>query len=64
MVRNMAGTLLEVGRGSIGMEDFEGLFIRRDRRLAGFTAPANGLVLLKVKYERPEILISRGWRLL
>ena len=50
MVRNMAGTLLEVGRGSIGMDDFEALFIKRDRRLAGFTAPANGLILLKVKY--------------
>ncbi len=50
MVRNMAGTLLEVGRGSISMKDFEGLFEKRDRKLAGFTAPAHGLVLLKVKY--------------
>jgi tRNA pseudouridine38-40 synthase len=50
MVRNMAGTLLEVGRGSIGLDDFRELFIKRDRRLAGFTAPAHGLVLLKVKY--------------
>ena len=50
MVRNMAGTLLEVGRGSISMEDFQELFVRRDRTLAGFTAPAHGLVLLKVQY--------------
>ena len=50
MVRNMAGTLLEVGRGSISLKDFEDLFLKRDRRLAGFTAPAHGLVLLKVKY--------------
>jgi tRNA pseudouridine38-40 synthase len=50
MVRNMAGTLLEVGKGSIGMEDFQALFTQRDRKLAGFTAPANGLVLLKVQY--------------
>lgn len=50
MVRNMAGTLLEVGRGSISLKDFAELFIQRDRRLAGFTAPAHGLVLLKVKY--------------
>jgi tRNA pseudouridine38-40 synthase len=50
MVRNMAGTLLEVGRGSISLEEFRDLFVKRDRRLAGFTAPAHGLVLLKVRY--------------
>ena len=50
MVRNMAGTLLEVGRGTIGPGDFRDLFRKRDRTLAGFTAPARGLVLLKVKY--------------
>jgi tRNA pseudouridine38-40 synthase len=50
MVRNMAGTLLEVGRNSISMENFRDLFVKRDRNLAGFTAPAHGLVLLKVKY--------------
>jgi tRNA pseudouridine38-40 synthase len=50
MVRNMTGTLLEVGRGSISPDEFRELFIQRDRRLAGFTAPAHGLVLLKVKY--------------
>jgi tRNA pseudouridine38-40 synthase len=50
MVRNMAGTLLEVGRGTISPSDFQDLFLKRDRRLAGFTAPAHGLVLLKVKY--------------
>ncbi len=50
MVRNMAGTLLEVGRGTIAPEDFRRLFARRDRKLAGFTAPSNGLVLVKVQY--------------
>jgi len=50
MVRNMAGTLLEVGRGSISLQEFRELFNRRDRTLAGFTAPAHGLILLKVKY--------------
>ncbi len=52
MVRNMAGTLLEVGRGRIQFRDFIELFSRRDRRLAGFTAPANGLILLRVRYPR------------
>ena len=50
MVRNMAGTLLEVGGGSISLEHFRELFIKRDRTLAGFTAPAHGLALLKVHY--------------
>jgi len=50
MVRNMAGTLLEVGRGAISLTDFQDLFFKRNRTLAGFTAPAHGLVLLKVKY--------------
>jgi tRNA pseudouridine38-40 synthase len=50
MVRNIAGTLLEVGRKAISMKEFQELFLKKDRRLAGFTAPAHGLVLLKVKY--------------
>jgi tRNA pseudouridine38-40 synthase len=50
MVRTMAGTLLEVGRGSVSLDDFRELLAKRDRRLAGFTAPAQGLALLKVQY--------------
>jgi tRNA pseudouridine38-40 synthase len=50
MVRNMAGTLLEVGRGLMSMDDFRELFAKRDRTLAGFTAPAHGLILVKVRY--------------
>jgi tRNA pseudouridine38-40 synthase len=50
MVRNMAGTLLDVGRGAISLDEFRALFVKLDRRLAGFTAPAHGLVLLKVQY--------------
>lgn len=50
MVRNMAGTLLEVGRGSITLGEFRELFRKRDRTLAGFTAPAHGLILVKVRY--------------
>jgi tRNA pseudouridine38-40 synthase len=50
MVRNMMGTLLEVGRGRFELERFRALFERRDRTLAGFTAPAQGLILVKVRY--------------
>jgi tRNA pseudouridine38-40 synthase len=52
MVRNIAGTLLEVGRSAISMEEYKDLFIKRDRSLAGFTAPAHGLILIKVKYQK------------
>ena len=50
MVRNMAGTLLEIGRGRISLSDFAALFEKRDRTQAGFTAPAHGLILVKVRY--------------
>ncbi len=50
MVRNMAGTLLEIGKGAMSLKQFQDLFVKRDRKLAGFTAPAHGLILLKVRY--------------
>jgi tRNA pseudouridine38-40 synthase len=50
MVRNMAGTLLEIGGSRIRLEQLEKLFKERDRKLAGFAAPAHGLILLKVRY--------------
>ncbi len=50
MVRNMAGTLLDIGRGTMSLAGFKELFTKRNRTLAGFTAPAHGLILLKVKY--------------
>jgi len=51
MVRVLAGTLLEVGRGRLSGEDVAGILARRDRRLAGPTLPPHGLCLLKVDYE-------------
>ena len=50
MVRNIVGTLLDLGRGQISPEEFGNLLNARDRTLAGFTAPARGLTLLKVSY--------------
>jgi len=51
MIRNMAGTLLELGRNQITIREFRDLFRLRDRTLAGFTAPAHGLTLIRVRYE-------------
>lgn len=50
MVRNVAGTLIEVGRGKLAPEDIPRILGARDRRLAGPTAPASGLCLVKVEY--------------
>ncbi len=51
MVRIMAGTLLEVARGTLTPEDIIAVTESRDRRRAGATAPAHGLYLNHVSYE-------------
>ncbi len=53
MVRTMAGTLLEVGRGARRSEELPALLAAGDRRAAGMTAPAPGLYLLRVLYPEP-----------
>ena len=50
MVRSLVGTMIEVGRGKIAMEEFEEIFEKSDRRAAGPNAPAHGLYLEKVVY--------------
>ena len=50
MVRIMTGTLLEVGYGKREPEDVPAIFDAMDRRAAGYTAPAQGLCLMKVDY--------------
>ncbi len=51
MVRIMVGTLIEVGRGRFTPEKVRDIIAARDRRLAGPTAPARGLCLVRVVYE-------------
>ena len=50
MVRNIVGTLVEVGRGRIKPEDMRTILELRDRTKAGPTAPPQGLYLVKVEY--------------
>jgi len=50
MVRNIVGTLAEVGRGSLKAEEMAGILAARDRTAAGPTAPAQGLFLVEVEY--------------
>lgn len=47
MVRIMAGTLMEVGRGRLEPADIAGILEAKDRAAAGPTAPACGLTLMK-----------------
>jgi tRNA pseudouridine38-40 synthase len=50
MVRTIVGTLLEIGAEKMGPEDVEEIFRRKERLLAGPTAPAKGLCLIRVDY--------------
>jgi tRNA pseudouridine38-40 synthase len=60
MVRNLVGTLLEIGGGRMPPETIEQVLESRDRRRAGPTAPAHGLVLVRVDY--PDERAARGPR--
>lgn len=50
MVRNLVGTILEVGRGKITPEAFGEILAAKDRTKAAATAPAHGLFLHEVLY--------------
>ncbi len=54
MVRIIAGTLLEVGRGHISADRIEDMIAARDRRQAGPTAPARGLTLVGIEFRINE----------
>lgn len=49
-VRIIVGTLLEVGTGKMSAADVRNALLSRDRKNAGFTAPAEGLILWDVYY--------------
>ena len=52
MVRIIAGTLLQVGRGFYTPEDVRGILDTKDRESAGVTAPPHGLMLMRIEYEK------------
>jgi tRNA pseudouridine38-40 synthase len=54
MGRGIAGTLVQVGEGKLAAADIPRILAHRDRRVAGMTAPAKGLVLWKVSYKRAK----------
>jgi len=50
MVRNIAGTLIEIGKGRLSPQSLKKILQAKDRKTAGPTAPACGLCLMRVKY--------------
>jgi tRNA pseudouridine38-40 synthase len=54
MCRSIVGTLVQVGRGRFQESDIREMLAARNRCAAGMTAPAEGLVLMKVFYGRSK----------
>ena len=52
MVRSIVGTMLEVGRGEKDFDTIQTAIVTGDRNLAGKTAPAQGLTLMRVDYDQ------------
>ena len=68
MVRAIAGTIVDVGRGRYAPDDVDAMFAARDRAQAGVTAPPEGLTLEEVWYpdtaaraEVPDGATFPGW---
>jgi tRNA pseudouridine38-40 synthase len=60
MVRNLVGTLVDVGRGKLTPDGFSNILAGKDRRMAGMTAPAHGLCLIAVRYEGNDGALQKG----
>jgi tRNA pseudouridine38-40 synthase len=50
MCRGIVGTLVQVGQAKFAASEIKEMLAKKDRRVAGMTAPAHGLVLWKVFY--------------
>lgn len=50
MVRTIVGTLLEVGKGRMSLDDFIAVILAKDRKKAGISAPAEALYLSEIEY--------------
>lgn len=52
MVRIIVGTLVEIGNGTRNPEEMAEILMKKDRQTAGITAPAHGLYLMEVFYDK------------
>jgi tRNA pseudouridine38-40 synthase len=57
MVRSIVGTLLDVGRGKLSVDDFCAIIEQKDRRCAGISVPANALFLEKITYPSSYVFV-------
>jgi tRNA pseudouridine38-40 synthase len=55
MVRNLVGTMIDVGRGQLALDDIPRILAARNRSEAGPTAPARGLFLHSVEYPSDDL---------
>jgi tRNA pseudouridine38-40 synthase len=56
MVRAIIGTLIDVGKGKISVDDFQRIIESHNRSKAGYSVPAKGLTLTGIKY--PPVIFS------
>ncbi|MDG5800070.1 tRNA pseudouridine(38-40) synthase TruA [Marinilabiliaceae bacterium ANBcel2] len=57
MVRAIVGTLLDVGRGRLSIEDFKKVIDSKNRAKASMSAPAKGLYLVDIKYPDSSFVV-------
>jgi tRNA pseudouridine38-40 synthase len=50
MVRGLVGTMVQVGRGKLSLEEFAGVLQKKNNQLADFSAPGHGLFLQQVSF--------------
>lgn len=60
MCRGIVGTIVQAGLGKFPPEEVKVMLAKADRRVAGMTAPAHGLVLWKVFYEQQRNQGTKG----
>jgi tRNA pseudouridine38-40 synthase len=58
MVRGLVGTMLQVGRGRMSVQEFAEILRQKDNRLADFSAPGHGLFLFRVSF--PDSIFPAG----
>jgi tRNA pseudouridine38-40 synthase len=59
MVRSIVGTMIDIGDGKKSPESINEIILAKDRALAGYTVPANGLSLLKIEYLKEIIYAGK-----
>ncbi len=57
MVRGLVGTMLQVGRGKISVEEFAAILRNRDNQQADFSVPGHGLFLVRVTF--PDSILAQ-----